>query len=92
MLNTLSHAEYIDWLTYYSIEPFPEERQDLRTSMIVSTLIDVWTGKDGKAGKKELLSILDFWNDPKSTKEQSPEEVAEKFRALMLFVKGKEAS
>jgi hypothetical protein len=89
MLQTLSHAEYVDWLAYYSIEPFPEEREDLRHARLIAGIAEMVGGK--KQNIKDFM--FDFWGDPQNTKEQSPEEVVSKLKTIFsAFAKRKESN
>lgn len=88
MLESLSHAEYIDWLAYYSLNKFPDEREDLRTGILVSAIIDSLQGKNGNSYKKQILEMLDVWGDEKR-KTQTPEEVVGKLKTLFAFFDAK---
>lgn len=48
MLREISVHEFREWQAYYKIEPFGEERQDLRIASIVATILNV-VRKKGKA-------------------------------------------
>jgi hypothetical protein len=38
MKKTLSHAEYLQWLIFYSVSPFGNEIQDLHNAMVCALL------------------------------------------------------
>jgi len=42
MLREMSFAEFQDWQQFAELEPFGEERADIRTASIVSTLANIW--------------------------------------------------
>ncbi len=41
----ISSAEFSEWLAYYQVEPFGEERADLRAAIIASTQASTMTNK-----------------------------------------------
>ena len=49
LLHTMSSKELVEWQAYYSIEPFGEERADLRAGIIASTIANVNRPKGKKA-------------------------------------------
>jgi hypothetical protein len=78
MLHTLSHDEYISWMAYYSVEPFPEERADLRNATLIAAISAMLGGK----GKVDDL-LVDYWRITAGKQQkQSPEEVASRLQAL----------
>lgn len=50
MLRRMSSRELSEWIAFYNIEPFGEERQDLRNAMACCVMANAWRGK-GKAFK-----------------------------------------
>ena len=48
MMREISVHEFREWRAFYDLEPFGEERQDLRIGSIVSTLVNIYR-KRGKA-------------------------------------------
>lgn len=54
MLREISIHEFREWRAYYDLEPFGEERQDLRIGSIVSTLVNIYRKKG-----KPAVSIRD---------------------------------
>jgi hypothetical protein len=79
MLAGMSHAEYVHWQAIYSVEPFPEDREDLRTAeQLRMTLI--------AAGVKQLPKISDLipdWWGERKPQQQSPAQI----KANMQLVK-----
>jgi hypothetical protein len=80
MLNTLSYDEYISWMAYYSVEPFPEERADLRNATLIAA-ISAMLG--GKPKAKDFL--FDYWKTEQQQQKQSPEEVLSKLKLIMGY-------
>lgn len=69
MLNTISYAEYIEWVAYYSIEPFPEERADFRNALIATILVNI---NSPKGSQKELKDFMfDFWGEINTKQSQN---------------------
>jgi hypothetical protein len=58
----LSYTEFQEWCLYYQIEPWGEDRADLRAGIVASTLANVYAGKlraetpTGAAGRLHALS------------------------------------
>jgi hypothetical protein len=79
MLNTLSYDEYISGISYYSVEPFPEERADLRNATLIAAISAMLGGKP-----KAKDFIVDYWKTAQEQK-QSPEEVLSKLKLIMGY-------
>lgn len=39
--NSMSSREFSEWMIYYSIEPFGEQRSDFRSSMLAAVIANV---------------------------------------------------
>lgn len=87
MLETLSFDEYIRWLAYFSVEPFPEDRADIRNAQLIHAIYSMLGGKS-----KVSDHIPNYWENIEQNAKQTPDEVVEKLRLLALFSnnKGKE--
>lgn len=60
----MSYAEFIDWMTYYSIEPFGGLRDDLHAAQVVAMIANVNRNpKKHKAAYKVSEFMLDWWKD-----------------------------
>jgi hypothetical protein len=70
LLSQIDARELKEWQIFSMIEPFGEERQDLRSAMVCATLANVNRGKNQPAYKLDDF-MLRF--DPKP--EQSPDEM-----------------
>ena len=44
----ISSAEFAEWIAYDRIDPFGEERADLRAAIIAATVANAFRGKNGK--------------------------------------------
>lgn len=62
LLDRTDSKEISEWIAFYSIEPFGEERADLRSAIIASTMANMWRGKGQRA-----FTVKDFMPqfDPK---------------------------
>ena len=49
MLSRMDSRELAEWAAYYSVEPFGEERDDLRAGIVASVIANVNRGKSSKA-------------------------------------------
>lgn len=51
MLGEMTSLQFAEWLAYSRLEPWGEERDDLRTGIVASTVANVNRRKDQKAYK-----------------------------------------
>ncbi|MCH8189083.1 MAG: DUF4035 domain-containing protein [Proteobacteria bacterium] len=51
MSEELSDTELHEWMAFYRLEPFGDERADLRAGIVASTIANVNRGKRGRAKK-----------------------------------------
>lgn len=65
LLENISSRELTEWMSYYQIEPFGEEREDLRMGIISSTIANVNKGKNGKTYKPK--DFIPNFNKPTQT-------------------------
>lgn len=85
LLNSMSSAEFSEWMAYYQIEPFGEEVADLRhaigTAAIVNTTIAAAGGKQRK--KPEDFRIMPVNDDAPA----DAEALRDKFMRTPFFSK-----
>jgi len=75
----MSSREYAEWMAYYRLEPFGEERGDLRAGVVAATVANV--NRDPKV-RGEPYSPRDFMPlVEEETEAPEPEEVYLKIRA-----------
>lgn len=53
LLSSISSKELSEWAVYYELEPFGEERDDLRMGVISSTIANVNRSKNSKVYKPQ---------------------------------------
>ena len=82
MLAEISSALFAEWLAYSRIEPWGEERADLRAGIVASTIANVNRGKKGKE-----FSPADFM--PKFETEDEDAAAARMIAALRAALGGK---
>jgi len=67
-------------MAYYELEPFGEERADLRAAIIACTLANIWRGKGQRSLKPhDFMPDFDKPGKTRGTKQQTTEEM----RAVM---------
>ena len=71
MLAELDAQELMRWLGYHQLEPWGEERADLRAGIVASTIANVHRGK-GKAP----FRVRDFMPRFRKAVKQTPEQMA----------------
>lgn len=62
----ITSAEFAEWMAYYNVEPFGEERADLRQAITTSVLANAHRGK-GKAPYKTTDFMPKFKGKVKQT-------------------------
>lgn len=68
-LGRMPAAEFAEWLAYYGHSPFGEERADLRSGIVASTVANAMAGRRGKTWTARDF-MPDFGRSP--TKPQTP--------------------
>jgi len=53
LLSRVSSRELTEWQAYYGIEPFGEERSDLRAGIVAATTANAFRGKGAKPFKPQ---------------------------------------
>ena len=84
MGERMSSREFGEWMAFYSIEPFGEERSDLRAGVIASTIANA--NRDPKTRSKpftpsEFMPSFEV-EDEDDLEPLPPEELAAKFDAI----------
>jgi hypothetical protein len=69
MEQNLTISEYSDWVTFFTVEGFPDEKEDIRTAKICSTISNM----SGKTLKREYIRKIEdflpeYWSDPEPKK------------------------
>lgn len=53
LLRRIDARELIEWQAFYTLEPFGDERADLRAGVIAATMANAWRGKGQKAASPQ---------------------------------------
>lgn len=73
----MSAAEFAEWMAYYRLDPFGEDRADLRTGILASVLANLFGGR--RAGR---FKPLDFMPKFDRKRRQTSTEMYRKLRAM----------
>lgn len=93
LLDRMSSAEFSEWMAYYTIEPFGEERADLRQALTTSAVANTLQAQTKKPKWTKPEDFMLF-QDKKPTQEPqresaaSPEHILAKFTSLTSRKKG----
>jgi hypothetical protein len=79
MLSEISSVQYAEWLAYSALEPWGEERDDLRMAIIASTIANVNRGK----GQKAFTPDQFMPSFEQETEEQAAERMIARARAAL---------
>jgi len=92
LLDILTSKQVSEWEAYDRIDPIGEYRNDTRTALVCSTITNLMRSIWGKKGSK-MSSLSDFilqWgNEKKVEKKQTPEQMRDAFFALTGLKKKK---
>lgn len=86
MLDRMSGREFREWMAYSSIEPFGEERADLRQAMTTSAVHNSVQAQTKHPKYTKPADFMPFVDKPESAPAKrepvSPEELRAKFMAF----------
>lgn len=77
----MSHRELIEWMEFAELEPFGDQRADLRMAIETSALVRMWA--DPKKTKKITPAMFMPFLDSEPKQPKSPQDLSAKFDALM---------
>jgi hypothetical protein len=84
MLAQLPHRVFVEWIEYTKLEPFGEERADLRAGIIASTIANCLARKKGQPAFK----VKDFMPNFEPPKQKTPDELFEQVQFLNFMFGG----
>ena len=87
LLARVSARELSEWQAYYTLEPWGEERDDLRAGIIASVVANVHRSKGGKTWKPSDF-VLEF--QPREREPQTEEQMMQMARLLNAAFGGEE--
>lgn len=85
MLEEMPWRVFVRWQQYNEVEPFGEDRADLRAAIIAWTMATVMTDKKHRR-KLTLESFMPTFKQPRRTPQQAAEQEAEKLLAKVKAI------
>lgn len=61
LLDRIDSSELTEWIAFYDLEPFGDERADIRSAIVASTTANVW------GAKTKLSDFIPRWEKPEPT-------------------------
>lgn len=86
LLERISSRELTEWMAYYELEPFGQERGDLQAGVVASVIANV--NRDPKKSRKEYKPD-DFVLVFEKPEPKTPQEIYNAFRTWALMNKEK---
>ena len=83
MLNHMPYQVYQDWIAYAQVEPFGEERGDLRAGIIASTVANCLARQEGDRAYKPSDFMPQF-----QQREKTPDELLEQVKVINWLLGG----
>lgn len=74
MLSQMTARQFGEWMEYYGVDPFGEQRADLRSAIVAATMNNRWRNKN-----EEPLQPLDFMPFHRPP-QQTPDEIRNALR------------
>ncbi len=83
--DRMSHRELIEWMEYAELEPFGDQRGDLRSAISTTAIVRAVAGKSARHVTPKLFMpfLEDTGRKEFPTEARPPEVLAAKFSALM---------
>lgn len=83
MLDEIGMPQLTEWMAYYQLEPFGEERADFRMARLAATMVNMWRDQD----KSNAVTEADFMpNFEQGQEPERPEDVAAAWDALLSMM------
>jgi len=83
MLRQLTRRQLLEWRAYADLEPFDEQRADLRSAQIVAAIIN-------KGRRRGFVTVKDcllpFSRPAPAAKARTPEQAREQFKRAMNLI------
>lgn len=87
MLRGMTLRQFEEWRAYADLEPFDEQRADLRAASIVQTLYNLFGRKKGQRAVKLEDCVIRFGKGGAAKKASDPKAIARVLDTLMLMQK-----
>jgi hypothetical protein len=46
MLSEIGSRQYLEWKAFYALDPWGDQRADVRTAIVAAVMANAWRGKD----------------------------------------------
>lgn len=77
LLNSLTSRQLAEWMAYYAVDPFGDQRGDLQAGIIAATVSNRWRGKNEAPAKP--VDFMPYIEKP----QQSAEEIQRTLRSIL---------
>lgn len=87
ILGQISTIQLLEWQVFEQLEPFGEDREDIRNAHLVRTMMNLW-GWDRKKRSKpfELADAVLTFGDQPTFKRESPNKSAADLKAICRMI------
>ena len=87
MLSMMPYRVYQDWVTYSELEPFGQERADLRAGIIAATIANCLARRKGKPAFRIRDFMPKFDRPPR--RKRTPDDMLKQVKVLNVLYGGK---
>ncbi len=77
LLQSLTSRQFAEWMAFYSLDPFGDQRADLRAGIVAATMNNRWRQKN--ENPMQPSEFMPF----KEVHEQTPEEMQRQLRSIL---------
>lgn len=81
LLGRMSSQELTDWMVYAQVEPFGDERADLRAALVASVIANVNRDPKKKPKPFDIADFMLFRDKAEATREDVEQQIASLFGA-----------
>lgn len=86
MLTEMTWSQFVDWQNYANLDPFGEERADLRSGTIAAVIANVNSGKGGRRYKARDF-MPEFSSARKESGDRQPLVDPNKWQSVLRIAK-----
>jgi hypothetical protein len=80
LLRSLTSRQFAEWQAFYAVDPFGDQRADLRSGIVACTIANRMRGKNENPSQPS--DYMPFRNEP----EQTPEEMQRTLQTILSQV------
>lgn len=77
LLQSLTSRQFSEWMAFYTLDPFGDQRADLRTGILAAVVNNRWRGKSEQP--REPSDFMPFREQP----EQTPQKIQRQLRSIL---------